>query len=425
MRRQWVTVPALAACVLTLTGLLAGCGDAAGNQGNKIVLQFSWWGNADRATVTNKAVEVFERRHPHIEVQTSFSSYNSYVQKLATQAAGGNTPDVMQLDYRQISQYASAGVLAKLGRRPEIGTSEIDRGLLRTGQVRGMQYALPMGRGTQVIAYDSGMWRRAGVPEPRFGWTWQDWADAMRTLRAATGKVGATDPGWSEDWFEVWLRGRGKQLYTNDGRLGFTVDDLAEYWRWCSELRKQGAVSPASQTTQLDGSAQNTPLGRGRAVSDFNWDAPSSAYGATVGDDLRLAPMPVGPTGKPGQYFKPSMLIGVSANTAHSAAAAELVDFMINDPVAGSVLGVSRGMPVNRTIRERIKPSLTGFDREISMLQSALEGKLADPPSAPPQGDVALQRTFQRDYDQVSFTRLSPHAAAAQFVSQARAELTR
>jgi multiple sugar transport system substrate-binding protein len=413
------------AAALALCALLAGCGGSGESAGGgKVVLRYTWWGNPDRAERTEQAVALFEKRHPNVRVQTSFSGYDAYKQKLATQAAGGDAPDVMQLDYRQIDQYASGDVLLDLGRQKEVlHTSEIDPGLLGTGRVDGTQYAVPQGRGTETVVYDVRTWKASGVPLPRAGWTWDDWAAALRALAKKTGRPGATDPGQSEDAFEVWLRGQGRSLYTKDGELGFTADDLTRWWTFTDQLRREGAVSPAEQTTQLDGSVENTPLGRGKAVSDTNWDAPASGYLALVPGGIALAPMPSGEDGTPGQYFKPSMFLGVSANTGHPKEAAQLVDFLVNDMEAAKILGATRGIPVNETIRTEIGPQLKDFDKTISAYQASLEGTLKDPPQAPPSGDNALQTTFQRDYDQVSYERMSPREAAENYITEAKAEL--
>ncbi|MDN3245008.1 ABC transporter substrate-binding protein [Streptomyces sp. ZSW22] len=415
----------ISAAALALCALLAGCsGSAESADGGKVVLRYTWWGNPDRAERTERAVALFEERHPDIEVRTSFSGYDAYKQKLATQAAGGDAPDVMQLDYRQIDQYASGGVLLDLAKqRDALRTSAIDPGLLATGRVDGTQYAVPQGRGTETVVYDVTAWKASGVPLPREGWSWDEWADAMRALARKTGRPGSVDPGQSEDAFEVWLRGQGKSLYTGDGGLGFTVDDLTRWWTFTDALRREGAVSPAEQTTQLDGSVENTPLGRGTAVSDFNWDAPAGGYAALVEGGVALGPMPSGEDGTPGQYFKPSMFLGVSADSPHADAAAGLVDFMINDTEAGDILGATRGIPVNETVRKRTEPLLTGFDRTIADFQDSLEGSLEDPPQAPPSGDNALQTTFARDYDQVSYERMSPREAAEDYITEAKAEL--
>ncbi|HEY8985626.1 MAG TPA: ABC transporter substrate-binding protein [Streptomyces sp.] len=412
-----------AAAALLLCATLAGCGGSASADG-KVVLRYTWWGNPDRAARTEKAVALFEKANPGIDIQTSFAGYDAYKQKLATQAAGGDAPDVMQLDYRQIDQYADGGVLLDLGKeRSALRTSEIDPGLLATGRVDGVQYAIPQGRGTETVAYDVKAWKESGVPLPDGPWTWAQWADTMRELKKATGKPGATDPGQSEDSFEVWLRGQGKTLYTKDRQLGFTVDDLTRWWTFADGLRREGVVSPAEQTTQLDGTVENTPLGRGKSVTDANWDAPASGFRALLEGGVGLAPMPTGEDGTPGQYFKPSMFLGASADTGHPSEAAKFIDFMINDLEAAKILGATRGIPVNESVRKAIEPQLTDFDRTISDYQGALEGKLKDPPQAPPSGDSALQTTFQRDYDQVSYERMSPREAAENYVTEAKAEL--
>ncbi|WP_329599403.1 ABC transporter substrate-binding protein [Streptomyces pseudovenezuelae] len=413
------------AVALALCALAAGCGGSGESVGGgKAVLRYTWWGNPDRAERTEKAVALFEEQHPDISVQTSFSGYDAYKQKLAVQASGGDAPDVMQLDYRQIDQYASGGVLLDLAKQKTVlRTAEIDSGLLATGRVDGVQYAIPQGRGTETVVYDVKTWKDSGVPLPRAGWTWSQWAASVRELADKAGKPGATDPGQSEDAFEVWLRGRGKALYTRSGELGFTADDLARWWTFTDGLRREGAVSPAEQTTQLDGSVENTPLGRGKAVSDTNWDAPSSGYLAIVPTGIALAPMPSGSDGTPGQYFKPSMFLGVSAHTGHAKEAAQLVDFLLNDPGAAKILGATRGIPVNETIRTDTAPLLKDFDKTVADYQASLEGKLKDPPQAPPSGDNALQTTFQRDYDQVSYERMTPREAAENYVTEAKAEL--
>lgn len=416
----------MTAAVLALCAALTSCsgsGDSVG--GGQVVLRYTWWGNPDRAARTEEAVALFEERNPGIDIQTSFSGYDAYKQKLATQAAGGDAPDVMQLDYRMIDQYASGGVLLDLAKQKSaLSTADIDKGLLATGVVDGKQYAIPQARGTETIVYDTKQWKAAGVELPRESWTWSDWADTMRALAEKTGKPGGTDPGWSEDAFEVWLRGQGKSLYTKNGKLGFTADDLTRYWTFTDGLRREGAVSPAEETTQLDGTVENTPLGRGgKALSDNNWDAPSSGFLALVPTGVTLAPMPSGEDGTPGQYFKPSMFMGIADSSGHPKESAQFIDFMLNDMDAAKILGATRGIPVNESVREKIAPELKDFDKTVADFQASLDGDLKDPPQAPPSGDSALQTTFQRDYDQVSYERMSPSEAAENYVTEAKAEL--
>ncbi|WP_019071610.1 ABC transporter substrate-binding protein [Streptomyces hokutonensis] len=425
-----------AAAGFVFAPLLAGCADGGGGStavGGKVGLTFAWWGNDDRAQRTNAAVALFEKRHPNISVRTSFAGYPAYVQKLATQAAGGDLPDVAQLDYRQISQYAGSGTLLDLGPYLSNGTlrtADFDKGLTRTGVYGGRQYALPMGRGTTGIVYDAAVFKKAGVATPRPGWTWDDWAEAGRRISALGMKgpnghayTGLSDLGVNEDAFETWLRGRGKQLYASQHRLGFGTDDLTEFWTFTDKLRREGVVSQARDTAQIGGAVEDTPMGRGLAATDFNWDAPFLGYPPLLGDSVHFAPVPT-TDGKVGQYFKPTMLIGVGAGTQHPKEAAELIDFLLNDPDAGKILGVTRSTPPNRRIAAAIGRTLTGPEKEVYDYGRTIAAHGTDaPPMAPPRGDVVLQVSFQRDYQRVSYGMQSPRGAAEEYVAEAKREL--
>ncbi|WP_425470914.1 ABC transporter substrate-binding protein [Streptomyces armeniacus] len=422
------------AVLSALALLLSGCsGDASGSSGGKVTLTFAWWGNDDRHKRTNEAVDLFEKRHPNVTVRTSFASYESYVQKLATQAAGGDLPDVAQLDYRQISQYAGSDTLRDLGPYVKSGalrTGAFDKELLSTGAYEGTQYALPMGSGTTGFAYDAAVFEKAGVDPPKPGWTWQEWADAGRAvsdlgLKGPNGKpyTGHTDMGVHEDAFEMWLRSRGKQLYASEDELGFTARDLARFWSFTDKLRREGVVSQAKDTSQISGAVESGPMGRKLAATDFTWDAPFLGYPPLLGDSVHFAPVPT-TGGKAGQYIKPTMLLGVGANSEHPKEAAELVDFLLNDPAAGDILGVTRGVPPNQEIAERVSKDLKGPEKELyDFGKKVIRYGVDPPPKAPPRGDVVLQVSFSRVYQQVVYERQSPAEAAEEYVAEAEREL--
>lgn len=431
-RRRAVLTAAVVGLGTALTASLTACSTASDGASEGITLTFSWWGNDDRAARTEEAVRLFEKEHPGVTVATSNADFGSYMQKLATQAAGGGIPDVAQLDYRQISQYAGGGALKPLDEDIDGGTirtSEIDGEFLRTGVYDDEQYAVPMGRGITGYAYDSDLYKKAGVPTPRPSWTWQDWESANKKIAALGLKspdgravTGANDGGGNEDVFETWLRSRGGRLYDDRGRLGFTEDDLTAFWTFCDRLRKEGAVPQAKDSVQAT-STETSPLGRGLAGADFTWDAPFPGYTGLLGPSIHFAPVP-STDGRAGSYFKPSMLLGVGANSKHPKEAAELVDFLINDRRAGDILGFTRSTPPNRTIASRVAKTLEGAEREIYQYAQTMEKYGLDaPPPAPPRGDVAIQTAFQRAYERVLFELATPREAARELIDEANREL--
>src|SRR5689334_6518698 len=91
---------AVAVAALALVAAVAGCGSSSGGgtgtSASPVTIRFVWWGNDDRAKATNSAVQLFEQRNPTIKVQTEYSAYDAYYQKLSTQIAGGAAPDLLQ-----------------------------------------------------------------------------------------------------------------------------------------------------------------------------------------------------------------------------------------------------------------------------------------------------------------------------------------
>lgn len=431
-RRTSASAVAIGLLLMVLTGC-SGSDAASTKAGGKVTLSFAWWGNEDRAQRTNKAVDLFEKRHAGVTVRTSFAGYEAYVQKLATQAAGGDLPDVAQLDFRQISQYAGSGTLLDLGSYIKDGTlrtADFDKALTGAGAYEGKQYALPMGRGSTGFAYDAAVFKKAGVATPKPGWTWDDWVEAGKRisdlgLKGPNGHAytGLTDIGVNEDAFENWLRGRGGKLYASQRQLGFTVADLTEFWTFTDKLRRQGIVSQSKDTAQISGAVEDTPMGRGLAATDFNWDGPFLGYPPLLGENVHFAPVPT-TDGRAGQYFKPTMLVGAGAGTQHPKESAELIDFLLNDPDAGKILGVTRSTPPNRKIAQAIGSGLEGPEKEAYDYGREIAAYGTDaPPAAPPRGDVVLQVSFTRTYQRVVYGMQSPRDAAEEFVAEAKREL--
>ncbi len=285
--------------------------DSSGTGGGKVVLRYTWWGNPDRAARTEQAVSLFEKKHPGIEVQTSFAD-TTPTSRACTQGGRRRRPDVMQLDYRMIDQYASGGVLL---------TSVSGRRCAPTTSTRG---CWPPGRGRQAVCCpagprhrDRGLRREAveggRVAPPAQGWTWDEWADAMRAL-AKKSQLAPPTRGRARTPSRCGCAAGQGPLHQGTG------GSASPPTTWPA-----GGPSPTDCGARERSRRPNRPpsrrlgrtprLGRGKAVSDFNWDAPSSGYRARPGSARPSRPCPRGADGTPGQYFKPSMFMGAAADT--------------------------------------------------------------------------------------------------------------
>ncbi|WP_162606719.1 ABC transporter substrate-binding protein [Jiangella asiatica] len=421
--RGWRRPAAVVLAALAL-GVTAACGGDDEASGDTVTLHFTWWGNADRADLTEQAIDMFEAEHPDIRIETSFAEFNAYWEKMATQIAGGSAPDILQMDYRYVREYAERNVLREFNvDGVDVDTSAMEPGLLKAGEIDGTAYAIPMSQNTQALLYDPAAWAAAGEQAPGEEWSWDDLEQGGAAVAAAGEVAALSDFGQIEDWFEVWLRQQGKELYTEDGELGYTTDDVAAYWTFTNGLREAGIVSPAEETATMDGSQANSPLAKQTSAAEFNYDSGLTADSWEIyGRELALAPFPTD-GGELGQYAKPSMLICISQRSEHPEEAAQFIDFLLNDIEVGELLGTSRGMPANAEVREAIGADLEGPPLLAYEFEQALLPQLADAPAPPPRGAGSVKAAFQRIYDDVIFGSATPEDAAARFIAEAEQAL--
>ncbi len=69
----------------------------------KTQLNILWWGSQTRHELTTQMLEKFQEENPDIEVVMDYSDWDGYWTKLPAQVAGGQTPDVFQMDYAKLA----------------------------------------------------------------------------------------------------------------------------------------------------------------------------------------------------------------------------------------------------------------------------------------------------------------------------------
>ncbi|GAB3979936.1 ABC transporter substrate-binding protein [Plantactinospora veratri] len=280
----------------TLLLSVAACGDSGGD-GGPVELRFSWWGNNDRAQATQKVIDAFQAQNPDIKVTGSSSDFNAYFDKLATEVAAGDAPDVITLGGAYPREYGDRGALLDLARvKNELKTDKIDAAALGNGRFEEKQYGVPTGVNTFALVVNPAVFAKAGVPLPDdSSWTWDDFARIAREISAKSpkGTYGVADPT-TADMFDLYSRQRGEGLYTPDGKVAISRNTITEWWTMTTGLRDAGATPPASVTTELEGqpAPEQTLMGRGLAGMQFDWSNQLGALRKASGQPLELLRAP-------------------------------------------------------------------------------------------------------------------------------------
>ena len=400
------------------------CGGSSGSTSSngKVTLSFAWWGDATRAKVTQAAINQFEQKNPNIKVTTEYAPFGSYSSKITTQIAGGNAPDLLTIDRGFQNEYAGRGVLADLSNQSSVlNLSGLDPNFVASGKASGKLVGVPFGLTTQTLVVNTTKLTSLGLKPPKSGGTWDDlkaWAQQVHDKSG--GKIaGIADPGSTWAAFEAWQHQHGKQLYTSAGKIAFTASDLEDFWNFTSDLRKSGAATPANVTATITGTPADEPLAKGLAAAEWDYDSVFGSYVKATTDQLALVPLPTF-SGKTGMYAKPGMLLSVSSKSPHQKQAAQLLNFLVNDPAAAKALGTGRGLFPNVSVRESLAGAATGATKQVYDYEASQQSTFGSTPPAPPKGDGQLLTLMQRVYQAIAFGQESVNDGAASFMSQAQ-----
>jgi multiple sugar transport system substrate-binding protein len=397
-------------------GLAAGLATApaAGRRGHaqaRTRLRLTFWGNPDRARRTQAAIEAYQRANPAIEIASESAGWGDYWTRLATQVAGGNAPDVIQMDYRYIFEYARRRAIKPLdGFMPgvldirDFGANNID-----CGKVDGQLFGVNWGVNSTAMFYDKAQFAER-VTE-------------LARKERRRGFFGSADAGSVEPLLEAWVRQRGKALYTPEGRLGFARDDLAEFWDYWDRLRRAGAAVPGELQALYRETPETDMMTLGHAATAFQHSNQLVAWQGVIRAPLGITMFPQG--SRPGQYYKPAMLISVAATTPQAEEAARLVNFLAVSPAATRALGVERGVPCSAAARNLLLPDADPLAKAMIEYIALIADKVGPLPPPPPRGAGENQQLLRRIYETITVGGARVPEAADRFMAEAQRVLER
>lgn len=378
-----------AVSMLTLAILLSACGNnnddkgssasspaasspassqaASPAAGEKADLRMAWWGSDERHEKTQKAIELFESKNPGVTITPEYSGFDGYMDKLNTQIAAGNAPDLIQMG-GNIKEYVDKNALLDLS--PYVGSTikldDFNQGLVQSATFGGKLYGVTLGVNSTGLLYNSSMFEKAGIAAPAKDWTYDEMKSSAIALQEKLGKGSYALYDLSSDSgaFASYLGAYGKKLYDADGARHFEKEDAVGWFQLWADLRAAGAVVPAAVQVANPPTAADTSLVvKGQVAIQSGSASQLAGLQQLTQDTLGLLTFPNGPAGSgmvpplSGQY------ITAYEGTKHPEVVAKFIDFMVNDPEAGAILGNTRGVPPASKIRDALAAQSTPVDK--------------------------------------------------------------
>ncbi|MFD1149910.1 ABC transporter substrate-binding protein [Saccharothrix hoggarensis] len=253
-RRRWQAAAALA---IALTTALVGCSsggdtpapvgatgtqdavDAALREGGEITY-WSW-------TPSAKAqVEAFQKEFPNVKVNyVNAGTGNDHYTKLQNAIkAGSGAPDVAQVEYQALPQFAMTGALVDLGQYGfNAFEDDYSPSTWNSVKVGGGLFGLPQDSGPMALFYNKQVFEQHGIAVPK---TWAEYVEAGKKLHAADPtKYIASDTGDAGFATSMIWQAGGKPFTTDGKNVKINLqDEGARKWTstW-NELVEQKLVS--------------------------------------------------------------------------------------------------------------------------------------------------------------------------------------
>ncbi|MCL6443542.1 MAG: extracellular solute-binding protein [Alicyclobacillus sp.] len=436
MRGRKAAVACASASVLCVSGIIAGCGTQGSNfsatstamtksaaSQQQANITFAFWTTPIRTKLTEQAVALFEKKYPNIHVTLEYEPWSNYWTKLATEAASGTLPDVMQMDASYLEQYVTNGSLLNLSDQHVIDLSQLSPQVVNMGKVNGSLYAIPVAVNTFCEILNPKIFKEAGIAvDPNKSYSWQQWFNIMVDVHKKLPSVyGTTDDIYQGAVLAYWARSHGQSLFTADGKsIGISKQVLASWFSYWLNLQEQGGCLPAQQTVSISPSAPpGYPLIKGEVAATYASIGQDGEIQTLLGSPIERMMFPGWASPSKPNILHPAMYWTIWSKTKYPQAAEELVNFLENNPQVAEIFKNDRGVIANQANRNLDAKKFGGLVAQQDEFMDKVEKVSSTVPLDPPQAGEIEGNLLETIGQEVIFKKLTPEQAAEQFIQQA------
>ena len=422
--------------VLILPVMLFATGgrDMSGQHG---YLRFGWWGNVARDDRTNAVIRLYEAMNPGITVEPEAGvAFAAYWDRLATQTAAGNLPDVIQQDVSYIKQFNDNNQLEDLNNYARAGgaidLTNWDPGAVAAGRLGNRLAGLILATNAWGMIVDPAVLQKANVTINDTTWTWTDYERIATQIYQTTG-VQTIPPFNVRQVVEHISRQFGSPCFNPDNKtLGITNNQTAynAVRDWMNmEMRLMNAgVLYDVQDAWIQGKAMaEEPLPQGKTWNQMNWSNQLVGFQDAARRDLNYIMYPTVPGRTAhGTYYRASMFISMTRSSQNKDLAAKFINFFVNDLSAGRILLVERGAPVNSRVRGDIRPVVSSGDIKVLDYLDKIANYTSPADPAYPAGAGEVENPIMRNIMQeVLLGKINVDNGLTQMVRDSNAALGR
>ncbi|MBB4955425.1 oligogalacturonide transport system substrate-binding protein [Agrobacterium vitis] len=407
-----------------ITAAFLGLAMAATSLGaaHSATLRMSWWGSDDRHKATQEALKVCGAKFGHT-INPEFTGWTGHQEKITTQIAGGTEADIMQINWPWLPIFSKKGDgFADLNQFKDIiDLSQWTAADLEGGTVKGKLNGVPVSTTGRVFFFNKTTFEKAGLKVPT---TWEELLADTPIIKEKLGADAYPFEGAALDArLQLTLRvtqKTGKSFIDPEtNQVAWTEAELAEGLKFYKTMMDQGTIMSWKQVAGTGNILlhENPNWANGKIAGTYQWDSVYSKIATPMEKGQELAPVPllsVADAKTQGVYRKPSMLFAISKNSKEPKAAAQVINCLLNDPEAVTILGATRGIPSSKAALAVLEKD--GKIKPEQVLAHKLVMDATGPKISPLYEHPRVTEAFDSVFEAYSYGNVSADAAAQEII---------
>ena len=323
---------------------------------------FMWWGDEPRHKATQKAVDEFVKVNPSKTITPLPNPFDGYHDKIIIQLSNGTAPDLICFSSEWMAEvgFAKNPVLKDLKElSSSLDFSGLNAALLGGGTINGRLLGIPTGVSGWSINYNKNVLSQFAAksgkglpPAPGQTWTVDQFIEYARAFKQTMGPdyalIGTSVDGLGHILVYTLSEIAGKFYISDKAELLATEQNIVDTFKLFARFTEAGVLpAPNLQVESIGESTVNTTnVASGKWAGFFSWTSNIPQNAVNSSSEISLMAFPV--IGRPehdGLFVRPAQFWSIPNASKNQITAAQLLNFIVNDPKAIAALELQRSVP--------------------------------------------------------------------------------
>jgi multiple sugar transport system substrate-binding protein len=346
--RRWAiaALSALALAAVAACGGNNGGGEGSSGSADKADLTWQFWiAGAEDQAAWQKVADQAHTDHAGITVKLQGAPWDNYWSKIGTLLASGKAPCIIGMQSLRLASYANAMLpLDDLMQKYGLKAEDFDKPIMDGLKVDGKQIAIPYDSGPMVIFYNKDLFKAAGVPDPKPGWTMDEFKAAAKKLTGAGHYGLVTSPG--DLGVTSWVLTQTGAQPVADGKLNLTDSKFEDGFKGYTDFVRTDKIAPQVPGGNPDFETQQFTSGKAAMQLNGPWSLIDTK--GKVKFNLGIATIPAGPDGS--KTYTAGSGFGISRSCKTPDAAFQAIMSMTSEKPLTTLADAGRAYPARTAV---------------------------------------------------------------------------